>query len=61
MLSLSFECPVTVTLLLLFLTVPRVCLQFVIVVFPGHTHLLFGYVLRFMIYCFYEVFVYRAY
>ena len=24
----------------LFLTVPRVCLQFVIVVFPDHTHLL---------------------
>ena len=25
----------------LFLTMPRVCLQLVIVVFPGHTHLLF--------------------
>ena len=25
----------------LFLTVPRACLQFVIVVFPDHTHLLF--------------------
>ena len=25
----------------LFLTVPRGCLQFLIVVFPGHTHLLF--------------------
>ena len=25
----------------LFLAVPRGCLQFVIVVFPGHTHLLF--------------------
>ena len=25
----------------LFLTMPRVCLQFVIVVFPDHTHLLF--------------------
>ena len=25
----------------LFLTVPWVCMQFVIVVFPGHTHLLF--------------------
>ena len=25
----------------LFLVVPRVCLQFVIVVFPDHTHLLF--------------------
>ena len=27
----------------LFLAVPRVCLQFVIVVFPEHTHLLFWY------------------
>ena len=26
----------------LFLAVPRGCLQFVIVVFPDHTHLLFG-------------------
>ena len=26
---------------LLFLAVPRGCLQFVIVVYPGHTHLLF--------------------
>ena len=25
----------------LFITMPRVCLQFVIVVFPDHTHLLF--------------------
>ena len=25
----------------LFLAMPRVCLKFVIVVFPGHTHLLF--------------------
>ena len=25
----------------LFLTIPRVCLQFMIVVFPDHTHLLF--------------------
>ena len=25
----------------LFLTMPRVCLQFVIVVFPDHTHVLF--------------------
>ena len=30
----------------LFLTVPRSCLQFVIVVFPDHTHLLF-----FTVYC----------
>ena len=27
----------------LFLAVPRGCLQFVIVVFPDHTHLLFSY------------------
>ena len=27
----------------LFLTMPQVCLQFVIVVFPGHSHLLFLY------------------
>ena len=27
----------------LFLTTPPVCVQFVIVVFPDHTHLLFGY------------------
>ena len=27
----------------LFLTVPRGCLQFVIVIFPDHTHLLFLY------------------
>ena len=30
----------------LFLTMPRVCLQFVIVVFAGHTHLLFSHVDR---------------
>ena len=30
----------------LFLTVPRGCLQFVIVVFPDHTHLLFLIILK---------------
>ena len=30
----------------LFLTMPRVCLQFVIVVFPYHTHLLFLIVIK---------------
>ena len=30
----------------LFLTVPRGCLQFVIVVFPDHTHLLFLVILK---------------
>ena len=38
LLSLSLWCLVIVVWL--FLTVPRVCLQFVIVVFPDHTHLL---------------------
>ena len=38
-LSLSSWCFVIV--LRLFLAVPWVCLQFVIVVFPDHTHLLF--------------------
>ena len=31
---------VTVVVVWLFLTMPRVCMQFVIVVFPDHTHLL---------------------
>ena len=39
LLSLSSWCLVMVERL--FLTVPRGCLQFVIVVFPDHTHLLF--------------------
>ena len=39
LLSLSSWCLVMVGRL--FLTVPRGCLQFVIVVFPDHTHLLF--------------------
>ena len=39
LLSLSSWCLVIVVLL--FLAVPSVCLQFVIVVFPDHTHLLF--------------------
>ena len=38
LLNLSSWCPVMVERL--FLTVPRGCLQFVIVVFPYHTHLL---------------------
>ena len=37
---LSFRCLVTVNVLWLFLTVPWVGLQCVIVVFPDHTHLL---------------------
>ena len=39
LLNLSFWCLVMVERL--FLTVPRGCLRFVIVVFPDHTHLLF--------------------
>ena len=39
LLNLSSWCRVMVERL--FLTVPRGCLQFVIVVFPDHTHLLF--------------------
>ena len=39
LLSLSVWCHVIVVLL--FLAVPWVCLQFVIVVFTDHTHLLF--------------------
>ena len=39
LLNLSSRCPVMVERL--FLAVPRGCLQFVIVVFPDHTHLLF--------------------
>ena len=39
LLSLSSRCLVIVVLL--FVAVPWVCLQFVIVVFPDHTHLLF--------------------
>ena len=38
-LSLSFLCLVIVVWL--FLAVPWVCLQFMIVLFPDHTHLLF--------------------
>ena len=39
LLNLSSWCPMVVEPL--FLGVPRGCLQFVIVVFPDHTHLLF--------------------
>ena len=39
LLGLSFWCLVTVVWL--FLEVPWICLQFVIVVLPDHTHLLF--------------------
>ena len=41
LLLLSYGCPLTVNVLLLFLTAPWVGLRCVIVVFPDHTHLLF--------------------
>ena len=41
LLLLSFGCLVTINALWLFLMVSWVGLQFVIVVFPDHTHLLF--------------------
>ena len=41
LLLLSYRCLVTVNVLWLFLTMPWVGLQCVIVVFPDHTHLLF--------------------
>ena len=41
LLLLSYRCLVIVNVQWLFLTVPLVGLQFVIVVFPDHTHLLF--------------------
>ena len=43
LLLLSYRCTVTITVLWLFLTVSCVGLQFVIVVFPDHTHLLFAF------------------
>ena len=45
LLNLSSWCLVMVERL--FLTVPRGCLQFVIVVFPDHTHLLFLHLVAF--------------
>ena len=41
LLSLSYRCVIAINAVLLFLTVPWVGLQCVIVVFPDHTHLLF--------------------
>ena len=41
LLLLSYRCIVTVKVMWLFLTVPWVGLQCVIVVFPDHTHFLF--------------------
>ena len=41
LLVLSYRCIYTINALWLFLTVPWVGLQYVIVLFPDHTHLLF--------------------
>ena len=48
LLLLSYGCIVTcaINVLWLFLTVPWIGLQCVIMVFPGHTHLLFNSLLR---------------
>ena len=40
LLLLSYRCIVTIDVMWLFLTVSWVGLQYVIVMFPGHTHLL---------------------
>ena len=42
LLLLSYKCIATVNVLWLFLMVPWVGLQYVMVVFPDHTHLLFN-------------------
>ena len=55
LLNLSSCCLVMVERL--FLTVPRGCLQFVIVVFPDHTHLLFFLLCRSGIRCVFSCFV----
>ena len=41
LLLLSYRCILTINVLWLFLTVPWVGLQYEIVIFPDHTHLLF--------------------
>ena len=45
LLLLSYRCIVTINVLWLFTMVPWVSLQYVIVVFPVHTHLLFNGIL----------------
>ena len=47
LLNLSYWCLVMVERL--FLAVPRGCLQFVMVVFPDHTHLLFLFLIELII------------
>ena len=43
LLLLSYVCPVTLNVMWLYLTMRCVGLRFVIVVFPGHTLLLFNF------------------
>ena len=50
LLVLSYRCIVTINVLWLFLTMPWVGLQYVSVVFPDHTHLL--YVVKLFFYFF---------
>ena len=47
LLLMSYRCIVTINVLWLFLLVPWVGLQCVIVVFPDHTYLVFGIYLHF--------------
>ena len=49
LLNLSSWCLVMVERL--FLAVPRGCLQFVIVIFPDHTHLLFFFITNGVCFC----------
>ena len=46
LLLLSYRCIVTINVLWLFLMVPWVGMQCMIVVFPGHTHLLFEWLIE---------------
>ena len=55
LLSLSYKCIVTIDVLWLFLTVPWVGLQCVIVVFPDHTHLLFDVTTLVLVLCGYRI------
>ena len=61
LLLLSYRCIVTINVLWLFLPVPLVGLQCVIVLFPEHAHLLFVFVVEINSYCpclsFYHCFV----
>ena len=56
LLLLSYRCIVTISDLWHFLTVPLVGLQYVIVVFPDHTHLLINEKLQLRLYIAIEIF-----